>query len=90
MEVHIGKCLTDNLECGFCDSKFVSLSNLELHLRTCEVYECNECWKKGIHLHEIKKHVKEDHENCKFINHLKIDLEDETTVIAKIFNISEL
>ena len=90
MEVHIGKCSTDNLECGFCDSKFVSLSNLELHLRTCEVYECNECWKKGIHLHEIKKHVKEDHENCKFINHLKIDLEDETTVIAKIFNISEL
>ena len=41
-------------------------------------------------LHEIKKHIMEDHENCKFINHLKIDLEDETTVIAKNFNISEL
>ena len=32
MEVHIGKCYTDNLECGFCDSKFKDLSDLELHL----------------------------------------------------------
>ena len=76
MEVHIGKCYTDNLECGFCDSKFKDLSDLELHLRTCEVYECTNCWKKGKHLHEIKKHVMEDHENCKTINHIKIDLED--------------
>ena len=32
----------------------------------------------------------EDHEDCKTINHIKIDLEDETQVIAKTFKISEL
>ena len=35
MEVHIGKCFTDNFECGFCDAKFDDLDTLELHLRTC-------------------------------------------------------
>ena len=49
------KCYTDNLECGFCESKFKVLSDLELHLRTCELYECTHCWKKGKHLTEIKK-----------------------------------
>ena len=56
-----------------CNSKFEVLSDLELHLRTCEVYEC--C-KNGQQLHEIKKRVMEEHEECKTINHMKIDLED--------------
>ena len=59
-------------------------------MRQKEVYKCTECWKKNKHLHEIKKHVMEDHEDVKTINHIKIDLEDETKVIAKTFKISEL
>ena len=47
MEVHVGKCNTDNFECGLCDSKFKDLDTLELHLRTCEIYECAEFYEKS-------------------------------------------
>ena len=46
MEVHIGKCYSNNFECGFCDAKFEDIDSLELHLRTCEMYECSECYLK--------------------------------------------
>ena len=46
LEVHVGKCYSDNSECGFCDTKFEDLDSLELHLRTCEMYECSKCYLK--------------------------------------------
>ena len=38
MEVHVGKCYSNNFECGLCDAKFEYVDPLELHLRTCEMY----------------------------------------------------
>ena len=90
MEVHIGKCFTDNFECGLCDAKFDDLYTLEIHLRTCEVYECFECALKERNLSDLKKHVVEDHEDCDTIHHMKIDLENLTKVIIKSYKLSEL
>ena len=40
MEVHVGKCQTEDFECGLCEFSTNSLENLELHLKSCEIYEC--------------------------------------------------
>jgi hypothetical protein len=40
MEVHSGKCSVDDFECGLCAMKAETLDNLEKHLISCEVYEC--------------------------------------------------
>ena len=91
MEVHIGKCFSDNFECGFCDKKFNDIDTLELHLRTCEVYECSECYLKERNLTDMKKHVVEDHEDyCDTIQHMKIDLENMSKVLIKSYYLSEL
>ena len=50
MEVHVGKCYSNNFECGFCDVKFEDLDSLELHLRTCEMYECSKCYLSIIYI----------------------------------------
>ena len=56
MEVHIGKCFSDNFEYGICGKKFndTYIDTLELHLRTCEVYECSECYLKERNLTDMK------------------------------------
>ena len=90
MEVHIGKCYPNNLECGFCDEKFIDLVSLELHLRTCEVYECSECYIKIRNISEIKRHAVEDHEDCDVIHHLKINLENLSEVIYKSYHLKDL
>ena len=64
MEVHIGKCNSNNYECGFCDAKFNDLPSLELHLRTCEIYECSVCYRKDKNLNDMKKHFVNDHAEC--------------------------
>ena len=46
MEIYLGKCRSENFECGLCDKRFQELDKLELHLFTCEVNECCECYKK--------------------------------------------
>ena len=44
MEVHLGKHHSEKYECGLCDFGAGSLENLETHLNTCEVFQCN--WDK--------------------------------------------
>ena len=94
MEVHIGKCVSNNFECGLCDAKFENLISLELHLRTCEIYECSECYQKIKTISDMKKHFAENHASCDkgkdVIQHLKIDLKSLSEVIIKSYFISEL
>ena len=91
MDVHIGRCgFITNYECGFCDVTFEDLSSLDLHLRTCEVYECSECFIRRRSLGEMKEHIVDEHKNCKKLTHLKINLENESDVIYKSHSISEL
>ena len=49
MEVHVGKCRTENFECGLCQYTCETLEGLELHLASCEVYECENCECENVH-----------------------------------------
>ena len=43
IEVHVAKCRTENFECGLYKETFVKEVDLEIHLKTCETYECRNC-----------------------------------------------
>ena len=63
IEVHVAKCRTENFECGLCEETFVKGVDLEIHLRTCETYECSNCWKRMKNLGDIKNHIETQHAN---------------------------
>ena len=90
MEVHVAKCKTENFECGLCEEVFVEEKDLETHLRTCETYECSDCWKRVKNLSDIKIHIQENHADYTTLNHLKIDRESEFNVKIKKYNLKEV
>ena len=74
MEVHIGKCHSENDDCGICSFEAGSLQSLETHLRTCEVYQCDECEERIKSIKEIKEHITNTREReAWWVNHLKMD-----------------
>ena len=86
MEVHNGKQHSDKLECGLCDLEVGNFENLELHLTTCEMYQCYKCEKryKANKIWDLKKHIVDEH-NIKngLIEHLKIARNDCSEVSVK-------
>ena len=56
------RCHSVNLYSGICTFEAGSLENLETHLRTCEVYHCDECEKRIKSITEIKEHITNIHE----------------------------
>ena len=54
------------------------------------MHECSECYLKLRDLSKIKKHAIDDHEDCKIIQHLKIDLENLSEVVIKSYQVSQL
>ena len=54
--------------------------NLELHLKTCEIYECKSCEHESKQISKMKKHIAENKENCgtSCIYHIKIDRNNES------------
>ena len=89
MEVHLGKCGPD-LFCGFCETNFDDLEMLDMHLKTCEIYECSVCSERFLILSEMKKHMHENHESCNKIYHLKIDRKYPNEVNVKKYSLSQL
>ena len=63
MEVHTGRCHSEYFECGLCDFKAKTKENLEIHLSTCEIYDCDVCYFRVQQISEIKAHVNEKHES---------------------------
>ena len=90
MEVHVAKCRTENFECGLCEDIFMDIKDLEIHLRTCETYECSDCWKRLKNLSDIKSHIQEKHEEFTTLNHLKIDRESDFEVKINSYNLNEV
>ena len=90
MEVHVAKCRTENFECGLCEDIFMDIKDLEIHLRTCETYECSNCWKRLKNLSDIKSHIQEKHEEFTTLNHLKIDRESDFEVKINSYNLNEV
>ena len=81
IQVHQGKCHEDGFECGLCDFKADSLEALDLHLTTCESYECYECNIRVHHISDVRKHIREKHESeYVSITHGKLDRKDKNFV----------
>ena len=90
MEVHVGKCRTENFECGLCEYTGDTLEKLETHLVSCEIYECEECQFRSRFLKELKAHVEKDHEKVTNIYHLKMDRNDSNLVDFKHYKSNEI
>ena len=77
MEVHMGKNHSEKFEHGLCELEADSLANLEIHLNTCEMFQCdkNECNKRFKTIKEIKEHIKKEHKDYGYgyLDHLKLD-----------------
>ena len=63
----------NNPKCWLCDQKIQELDKLELHLFTCEVYECCECYIRDIDLSNMKKHIQDTRDKSIKILYLKRD-----------------
>ena len=84
IEVHAGKAHSSNFECGLCDFKAKDLENLETHISTCEIYECNNCYFRVTQICEIKIHMLEKHESENvLILHGKQDRSNEEKIDCK-------
>ena len=70
MQVHTGRCHSENFYYGLCDYKAKSLENLEIHFKTCEVYECVNCYFRVKQISQMKAHMKSKHgnEDIKFVH----------------------
>ena len=76
---------------------FSDKEDLEIHLRTCEMYECDSytCWVRGKNLSDMKKHIEEKHESSTLgllplLNHLKIDRKDKFNVTSTSYSLKDL
>ena len=95
MQIHYGKDHNNgNIECGLCDYKVKDLECLEIHLTTCEIYECANCEKGFRRISEIKKHILEEDNSsiCGLANifHVKIDRKNPIETSWKEYKQKEL
>ena len=61
MDVHAAKLHGDKHDCGLCDYEAKSLEQLEIHLSTCEYYQCFVCNEKLWQFIKIKEHFQTKH-----------------------------
>ena len=83
MEVHVGKHHSEKIECGLCNYEAKDVEALDLHLTTCQIYICEDCYCRTKHLHNIKEHLNEKHSSDSDyfqIIHAKINLKDPETI----------
>ena len=90
MDVHGGKCCTTDFECGLCDLPFDTLENLETHLTSCEVYECDKCEKRYKSLSDIKLHLEKEHDKETTFFHLKMNRIIKENVDCKKYDYSDV
>ena len=90
MEIHVGKCCYDKPMCGLCDKNCNDLETLEIHLNTCEIYECGNCDQRSKLLSDIKKHIKEEDINCQYFWHMKMKREDKNKAEWKKYYLSDI
>ena len=91
MEVHLGKCREENFECGLCEANFLKVSDLEIHIKSCEIYECGKCWIRDKSLSDMKNHITEKHkESTVSISYLKMDRNSENEVNTNYYSLSKV
>ena len=90
MEVHIGKWRTKDVECGLCEAKFFELESLEVHLKTCEVYDCGLCLNREKNISYMKKHIKDYHKQEGSMRHTKMDRNNVCDISSRNYSLSDL
>ena len=63
IQVHQGRQHEDGFTCGLCDFKADTLETLNLHLKTCESYECYRCNIRVYTISDIKEQIKNTHDS---------------------------
>ena len=87
MEVHIGKYHSEKYECGFCDFEATNLENLEIHLVTCGIYQCDNCKTKFKSIRDIKGHIEKQYSRgYEYVHHLKLDRNKPNKVSYRIYD----
>ena len=54
MEVHVGKYHGEKEECGMCNFVAKDLEALNLHISTCQIYVCDDCCFRTVHIQKTK------------------------------------
>ena len=87
--------LVDNFDCSDCNFTVQwkygdTLEDLEIHLVSCEIYECSFCEIGTRFLHEVKTHIEKNHDSSKLLFHLKMNRENQIKVDFKSCKINEV
>ena len=95
MNVHLGKCHSGNFVCGLCEFTANTLEDLETHLFTCEMYECNACYERTSRLADLMDHLRDKHEVKKDekvdgIMHIKMERSNFSEVSCETYSLDEL
>ena len=69
--MHVRKKHSEIISCGMCMLEVKNEETLETHIVTCEIYQCNECRTKFTTVSDIKKSIKDKHnDNNILLTHL--------------------
>ena len=71
-------------------TKFQELDKLDLHLFTCEVYECGECYIRNTNLSDMKKHIQDTHAHSTRMLYLKMDRNETGEISSKFYSLTEV
>ena len=64
LQIHNGKSHSQNIDCGLCDFPAKDIETLNMHLKTCEIYECANCEHVTKSISSIKKHMHMNKREC--------------------------
>ena len=69
-----------------------NFENLDIHLNTCEVYQCGGCEKILKTIKDVKNHIEEKQyeDGWHFVYHLKLDRNKSNEVREKIYRSDEI
>ena len=84
----MGKHHSEKIECGLCNYEAKDVEALDLHLTTCQIYICEDCYCRTKHLHNIKEYLNEKHSSDGDffeIIHAKSNLKDPTDSCHKLY-----
>ena len=92
MEVHVSKVHTEEIECGMCEYEAKDLESLEIHLVTCQIYECKYCEERFKSISETKKHLSKVHKWQEYLRimHAKLDISNSDEIKCKSYYSKDL
>ena len=90
IEKVVGACRNQNFECGLYGEEFKEREDLEIHLNTCEIFECSSCWLRDGNISDMKNHVRGKHSSTTEVNHLKMHREKQHIVSSNSYFLKDL